>query len=60
MIQAKKGNRKTHAKKSTSIFWFPVKDITIPDIFYKIQQFLTTPEASVIAQNDLQDLIIWM
>ena len=29
-------------KKDTSIFWFQVKDIKIPDIFYKIQQVLTT------------------
>ena len=29
-------------QKSTSIFWFPVKDIKIQDIFYKIQKFLGT------------------
>ena len=47
-------------KKSTMIFWFPVKDIKIPDIFHKIQHFLTTSWASVIAHKDLLDLIIWM
>ena len=49
-----------HAKKSTSIFWFPVKDIKIQDIFYKILQLLTTSWASVITHKDLLDLIIWM
>ena len=42
MIQEKKGNRKTHTKKAPAYFGFPVKDIKISDIFYKIQQFLTT------------------
>ena len=40
-----------HMQKSTSIFWLPVKDIQIPDIFYKIQQFLNTSWASVLAQR---------
>ena len=50
MIQEekKKEKNKTHAK-STSIFWFSVKHIKIPDIFYKIHQFLTMSWASVIA-----------
>ena len=59
MIQEKKKIAK-HMQKSTSIFWFPVKDIKIPDIFYKIQNFLTMSWASVIAHKDLLDLIIWM
>ena len=42
------------------IFWFPVKDIKIPDIFYTIQQFLTMLWVLVIAHKDLMDLIIWM
>ena len=42
------------------IFWFPVRDIKIPDIFYKIQHFLATSWASVIAHKYLLDLIIWM
>ena len=47
-------------KKSTSIFWFPVQDIKIPDIFYKTKNLLTMSWASVIAHKDLLDLIIWM
>ena len=60
MIQEKKENLQTHAKKNTIICWFPVKDIKIPDIFYKIQHFLTMSWASVIAHKDLLDLNIWM
>ena len=45
MIQETKGNRKAYAK-STSMFWFTVKDIKIPDIFYKIQKILGTSYAS--------------
>ena len=56
----KKRKSQNTCQKSTSIFWFPVKDIKIPDIFYKIQHFLTTSWASVIAHKDLLDLIIWM
>ena len=35
----KKGNHKTHAKNK-SLFLIPVKDITIQDIFFKIQKFI--------------------
>ena len=59
MIQEKKKSQNT-CQKSTSMFWFQVKDIKIPDIFYKIQQFLTTSKASVITHKDLLDLNIWM
>ena len=31
---------KTFTKKALTLFWFPVKDIKIPDIFYKILNFL--------------------
>ena len=41
------------------LFRFPVKDIKIPNIFYKIQKFLGASRASVIAHKDLLDLIIW-
>ena len=44
--------QKKHAK-NTGIFLFPVKHIKIPDIFYKIQQFLTMSWTSVIAHKDL-------
>ena len=47
-------------EKDTSLFWFPVNDIKIPDIFYKIQKFLRTLWASEIAHKDLLHLIIWM
>ena len=33
------------------MFWFPVKDIKIPDIFYKILKFLGPSWASIIAQK---------
>ena len=40
-------------KKAYELFWFPVKNIKIPDIFYKILKFLGSSWASVIAQKDL-------
>ena len=52
-----KGNRKTHAKRHKHIL-VPSKRYPY-SLFYKIQQFLTTPQASVIAQKDLLDLNIW-
>ena len=55
----KKKNYKTHAKKAQSYFLFPVKDIKITDIFYKIQKFLTMSWASVIAHKDLTPLNYW-
>ena len=36
-------------KKSTKFVWLLVKDMKIPYIFYKIQNFLGTPWASIIA-----------
>ena len=48
----KKGDPKTHAKK-TSLFGFPINNIKIPDIFYKILKFLGTSWASVIAHKHL-------
>ena len=32
-------DQKTFAKKALNYFWFPLKDINISDIFYKIQNF---------------------
>ena len=43
-----------------TLFLFPVKDIMISDNFYKTQNFLRTPWASVIMHKDLLHLIIWM
>ena len=34
----KKRQIRTHFKKAHILFWFPVKDIKISDIFYKIQK----------------------
>ena len=58
MIQEKKEISKHMQKKKTMIFWLPVKDIKNPDIFYKIQHFLTMSWALVIAHTDLLDRII--
>ena len=51
---------KTFTKKAYTLLWFPVTDIKIPEIFYKILKFLGTSWASVIAHKNLLDLIIWM
>ena len=59
-VQDEMVDAKTSTKKALTLFWFPVKDIKIPDIFYKIINFLGPSWASVIAHKDLQDLIIWM
>ena len=56
----KKRKLQNTCKKGTSIFWFPVKDIKIPDIFYKILKFLGTSWASVIAHKHLLLWIIWV
>ena len=53
-------DEKTLTKKAKTLFWFPVKDIKISDIFYKILKFLGPLWASIIAHKDLVDLIIWM
>ena len=55
---SRKKKSQNTCKKSTMIFWYPVKDTKIPDIFYKIKHFLTTSWASVIVHKDLLDLII--
>ena len=55
--------KREHTKpmqKSISLFLIPVKDIKIPDIFFKIQKFIRASWASVIAHKDLLHLIIWM
>ena len=46
-------DEKTFTKKSKNIFLFSLKDIKIPDIFYKILKFLGTSWALVIAHKDL-------
>ena len=40
LFQEKNGEYKNTNKKAYYLFWFPVKDIKISDIFYKIEQFL--------------------
>ena len=55
----KKRNLQNTCKKRTSIFWFPVKDIKIADIFYKILKILGPSWASVIAHKHLLLWIIW-
>ena len=57
-VQDEMIDEKTRTKKAQTLFWFPVKDIKIPDIFYKILKLLGTSWASVIAHKDLLDLII--
>ena len=37
IFQEKTENQETYEKKKKLFFWFPVKDIKISDIFYKIQ-----------------------
>ena len=59
-VQDEMVDSKTFAKKALTSFWFPVKDLKIPNIFYKILKFLGPSWASVITHNNLLDLIIWM
>ena len=59
-VQDEMVDLKTFTKKALTLFWFPVKDIKISDIFYKILKFLGPSWASEIAHKDLLDLIIWM
>ena len=59
-VQDEMADEKTFAKKAQTFFWFPVKDIKIPDIFFKIQKFIRASWASVIAHKGLLHLIIWM
>ena len=39
-VQDEMVDEKTFTKKALKLFQFPVKDIKIPDIFYKILKFL--------------------
>ena len=41
-VQDEMVDAKTFTKKALTLFWFPDKDIKIPDIFYKIPKFLGT------------------
>ena len=59
-VKDKMVDKKAFTKKALTLFWFPVKDIKIPDIFYKILKFLGPSWASIIAHKYLLDLIIWM
>ena len=34
-VQDEMVDAKTFSKKALTLFWFPVKDIKIPNIFYK-------------------------
>ena len=49
-VKEQKGTHKPHAKK-ISLFFIPVKDIQIPNIFFKIPKFITASWASVIADK---------
>ena len=57
-VQYEMLDERTFTKKALTLFWFPVKDIKILDIFYKILKFLGTSWASVIAHKHLLLLII--
>ena len=59
-VQGEMVDEKTLTKKAKTLFWFPVKYIKIPDIFYKILRFLVPSWASIIAHTDLLDQIFWM
>ena len=59
-VQDEMVDAKTFTKKALTLFWFPVKDKKIPDIFYKILKCLGTSWALVIAHQDLLDLNIWI
>ena len=54
--QEKIENHETLAKKHR-FFWFPVEDINISDIIYKIQKFLGTQWASIITTSPINLLI---
>ena len=56
MFGEKKGNHKKYMQKGIGLFLIPVKDIQIPDIFYKIQKFLRTTRVAVIAHKVLLHL----
>ena len=56
-VQDEMVDAKTFTKKALTLVWFPVKDIKIPDIFYKILKFLGSSWASVITHTDLLELI---
>ena len=55
--QEKRKSQNT-CKKSISLFLIPVKDIKIPDMFFKIQKFIRASWASVITHKVLLHFII--
>ena len=56
-VQGEMVDAKNIYKKTLTLFWFPVKDIKIPNLFYKFLKFLGTSWASVITHKDLLDLL---
>ena len=56
-FQEKTTNKKTLTKKAQIFFWFPVKDIKISDIFYKIQKFLRISWTPIITTNGINFLM---
>ena len=48
---------KTYANKAHNFFWFPVWDIEISDIFYKIQKFIRISWAPIITTNGIHFLM---
>ena len=55
-VQDEMVDKKTFTKKALTLFWFPVKDKKIPDIFYKILKCLGTSWALEIAQKTFTPL----
>ena len=56
-VQEQTRTNKIRKSKSQTIFCMAVKRIKISDIFYKIQKFLKTLLASIIATNGINFLI---
>ena len=50
-MSRKRREHTNHMQKSISLFFIPVKDIQIPNIFFKIPKFITASWASVIADK---------
>ena len=57
IFQEKTFKKKTLTTRSTTFFWFPVKDIKISDIFYKTQKFLRISLTPKISTNRINCLI---
>ena len=55
-VQEQTRNNKTRENKALTFFCMAVKRIKISDIFYKIQKFLKTLLASIIATNGINFL----